>query len=93
MADCNVCLSLAGGLMRQNLFLEFVRDAIVNHVETFSTQKPEKSMEGKHTVETLWKPILSGLDRFLFGYPFVRKPFSIIGDEYSIRQTKPWIHH
>ena len=28
MADCNVCLSLAGGLMRQNLFLEFVRDAI-----------------------------------------------------------------
>ena len=30
MADCNVCLSLAGGLMRQNLFLEFVRDAIVN---------------------------------------------------------------
>ena len=29
MADCNVCLSLAGGLMRQNLFLEFVRDAIL----------------------------------------------------------------
>ena len=31
MADCTVCLSLAGGLMRQTLFLEFVRDAI--HVE------------------------------------------------------------
>ena len=28
MADCNVCLSLAGGLMRQNLLLKFVHDAI-----------------------------------------------------------------
>ena len=28
MADCNVCLSHARGLMRPILFLEFVRDAI-----------------------------------------------------------------
>ena len=39
MADCNVCLSLAGGLMRQNLFLEFVRDAIKNEGdETVATE-------------------------------------------------------
>ena len=48
MADCNVCLSLAGGLMRQNLFLEFVRDAIDSDMKSsfLSTVGPHHGYHG-----------------------------------------------
>ena len=52
MADCNVCLSLAGGLMRQNLFLEFVRDAINHEVmRSRSITAVNNSMKGFRMVE------------------------------------------
>ena len=41
-----------------------------------------------HTVATLWKPIRSGLNRFFSG-SLQRKPFAIIWDKYSSRQTNP----
>ena len=69
---------------------------VVNHVETFFTQKPEKLKEN-HTVATLWKLILSGLNRSFFFFCFfffffLRELFFIIRDKNLSRQTKLKIH-
>ena len=61
---------------------------IVNHVETFFAQKPEKSVEGK-----LYSRNTVNANSFRAGHIFFsdslqRKPFSIIRDKYSSRQTK-----
>ena len=61
---------------------------IVNHVETFFTQKPEKSVEGKpHSRNTVRANSFRAGQNFFSG-SLQRKPFSIIRDKYSSRQTK-----
>ena len=52
----------------------------VNHGETFLRRSQKSQWKENHTVATLWKPIRSGLDRFLPG-SLQRNPFSIIRDK------------
>ena len=52
----------------------------VNHVETFLRRSQKRQWKENHTVAELWKPVRSGLDRFLSGSP-QRKPLSIIHDK------------
>ena len=62
---------------------------IVNHVETFFTQKAEKSVEGKPYSRNTVRANSFRSGQIFFLVPFrQRKPFSIIRDKYSSRQTK-----
>ena len=61
---------------------------IVNHVETFFTQKADKSMEGKPYSRNTVRANSFRSGQIFFSGSLQRKPFSIIRDKYSSRQTK-----
>ena len=63
----------------------------VNNVETFLHQSQKSQWKENHTVAKLWKPIFSGLDRFLSG-SLQRKPFAIIPDK-VFKPANKEIHH
>ena len=52
---------------------------IVNHVETFFTQKPEKSVEGKPHSRNTVRLIRSRLDIIFFLVPFKESRFPLFG--------------
>ena len=53
---------------------------MVNHVKTLLCRSQRSQWKENHTVAALWKPIRSGLDRFL-SWSLQRKLFSIIREE------------
>ena len=66
---------------------------IVNHAETFFYAEARKVSGGK-TIQSQHceSQFVPGWTEFFSG-SLQRKPFSIIRDKYSSRQTKLWIHH
>ena len=61
---------------------------IVNHVETFFTQKAEKSVERKPYSRNTVRANSFRSGQIFFWFISKKKPFSIIRDKYSSRQTK-----
>ena len=61
---------------------------IVSHVETFLTQRLEKSVEGKPYSGNTVKTNSFQAGQIFYSGSLRRKPFSIIWDKYSSRQTK-----